>query len=395
MQKYLYEPTILDDFTCLAGQCPDTCCAAGNWNIRVDEATIARWKALPDAKVTSDLLASAEAYEDDGKKLFRFKMNKDGYCYHMGESGYCSIHSNDENGLQPEVCRIYPRNYADVGFMQVNTLTLSCPEVARLVFTSSSPRVLNASKLLRRWLQQGQDREGNFSSPEAHMQRMLYLLWEKKQYSYSVRLAFLVRLLVYIIESANEVSINAAFFEDIYANMGRLLREFAKEVEGARIASDGKQSTQIWWSCFSLLKEKIPELVPATSRFVALAESDDQAGFYDLIKELRKEHKTLWDEFSPLFDRYLEISFINKNFPAKPYWGNYAASFLNVVIPLYCIEMGLYVLLEQAGHITVQDIVNTTYRVERNVQDNLIYNQLTKKPEMLRVDQYYTSLLEL
>lgn len=394
MQKYLYEPTILDDFTCLADQCPDTCCT-GAWNIRIDEATIARWKALPDVEVTSDLLASTESYEDDGKTVLRFKKNEAGDCCHMNESGYCSIYSHDENGLRPEVCRIYPRNYADVGFMKVNTLSLSCPEVARLVFASSSSRALNASKLLRRWLQQGQDREGNFSSPEACMQRMLSLLWEKKQYSYSVRLAFLARLLVYIVESANEVSINAAFFEDIYANMGSLLREFAKEVEAAEIASDAKQSAQIWRSCFSLLREKMPELVPESSRFVALAESDDQEGFYDLIKEIKKEHKTLWDDFSPLFDRYLEISFMNKNFPSKPYWGNYAASFLNVVIPFYCIEMGLYVLLEQAGHITEQDLVNMTYRVERGVQDNLIYGQLTKKPEMLRIDQYYTSLLEL
>jgi len=148
-------------------------------------------------------------------------------------------------------------------------------------------------------------------------------------------------------------------------------------------------------SCFLLLKNKIPELMPEKSRFAIIVEEGTQTDFYNLIMEMKTTYKEQWDEISPLLDRYLEVSFMNKNFPSKPYWGNYIASFLNVVIPLYCIEINLCVLLEKQGHITKQDLVNTIYRVERKVQDNYIYTQLTKNPDMLMVDQYFTSFLEL
>jgi len=395
MSLYNCEPVILADFTCIADKCPDSCCSAP-WDIKVDDATIARWKAMPDVKETKALLVSIESYEDDGKTYSRFKKNSDGHCYHMQESGHCSIHSNNENSLQPDVCHTFPRMNLDNGFMQVNTLHLSCPEVVRLVLESPASRVLELSKPLRRWLQQGQDKEGDFSSPEAYMQRMLYLLWEKKQYSYSVRTTFLAKLLIYIVESANEVAIDATFFEDIYANMGPLLQDFNKDVLAGDVAPASKPSASIWHSCFLLLQDEMPGLISEGSQFSKIAAvNNSQADFYNLVMETKETHKTQWDEIAPLLERYLEISFMNKSFPAKPYWGNYIASFLNVIIPLYCIEMGLCILLEQHGKITNQDLINTIYRVERKVQDNLIYSQLTDTPDMLRIDQYFISFLEL
>jgi len=394
MSLYSYAPSILADFTCIADKCPDSCCSAA-WDIKVDDETVARWKGMPDVKVTKALLESTELYEDDGKTFSRFKKNNDGRCYHMQESGYCSIHSNDKNSLQPKVCHSYPRMNLDNSFMQVNTLHLSCPEVVRLILESPVTRTLESSKPLRHWLQQGQNKEGNFSSPEAYMQRMLYLLWEKKQYSYAVRVTFLAKLLVYIIESANEVPIDAIFFEDIYANMGRLLQDFNKEVVESSVVAFQEQSASIWQSCFLLLQEKMPELILEESAFVKLAAENKTVDFYQLVREVKETYKEQWDEMLPLLDRYLEVSFMNKSFPAKPYWGNYMASFLNVIIPFYCIEMGLCILFKQNHEVTKQDLINMIYRVERKVQDNLIYSQLTENPDMLRVDQYYTSFLEL
>lgn len=394
MSHYFIHPVYLNEFTCLADQCSDTCCRAG-WNITVDVASIERWKAQPEKAVVHDLLNSIEPYEIDNKQFFRFKMNKDGFCYHMSESGFCSIHDNDSNSLQPDVCRSYPRWQPQNEVMQVKTLNLSCPEVARLAFQNTSPRILETSKLLRRWLQQGQDKEGHFTSQEAYMLRMLHLVWGKKEFPHAVRLTFLAKLIIYIIKSAEEVEIGPAFFDDIFANSGKLLRDFAKDVASGVVMAKADQSAQIWRSCFELVRQKMPDIIPDTSRFVALLKSDDEQGFYKLIQSLNDKHGPVFRDLEASFDRYLEISFMNKNFPTNPYWGNYVASFLNVIIPLYCIKMGLYVLLDEKGTLTQQDLIDVTYRVERRVQQDLIYGQLTDSPAMLRIDLYYESFLEL
>lgn len=391
MSELISKIYIKDEFTCLANQCPDTCCN-GAWSIYINNDAIEQWKLHTDKDLSKKLLDSIELSEDGGEDKYRFRMNDNGLCFHMNDTGFCSIH---DSGLQPYVCSKYPRLNYDVGFMRIETLNLSCPEVARLVLQSTNKRVLENSKELRSWLQYNQDKNNSFTSLEAYMQRMLFMLWKKNQYSYQIRLAFLAKLLVYIVSSSVEVEINRAFFEDIFTSMPALLKGFSKNIDSNELHPEKEPSETIWMSCLLVVKKKMSDLIDKKSRSLEFLKNNDSEGLYSYIGKLNVQHKQKIDALSPLIDKYLEASFLNKTFPCKPYWDNYIASFLNVVIPLFCIKILLYVQLEMKGDLTEQDIVNTVYKVERNVQQNFIYSCLAETPEMLEIERYYLTFLEL
>ena len=62
----LYEPCFAAQFHCLAGACPDTCCK--DWEIILDEKTLARYRALPG--VFGDEVRNALTTDAEGDTMF-------------------------------------------------------------------------------------------------------------------------------------------------------------------------------------------------------------------------------------------------------------------------------------------------------------------------------------
>lgn len=123
--KYLFTE-IFNEFECIGGKCPETCCKG--WNIYVDDETYGRYAAC-DEPLRSEVLGKIEPYE--GKK--RFALKSDGRCPFLDEQGLCEIYSKISPDALCNTCETYPRklvNYYDVMLL---TLSMSCPEVARLL----------------------------------------------------------------------------------------------------------------------------------------------------------------------------------------------------------------------------------------------------------------------
>lgn len=117
-----------DGFSCLAGDCPASCCMG--WRIPVDDATAALYRGLPAKEkrpILSHIKKGREFYEI--KKLL-------GRCPFLDSDRLCVFQSADTPERMPKVCRLYPRN--SVGFGEFNEITmeLSCPAAARLLLSS-------------------------------------------------------------------------------------------------------------------------------------------------------------------------------------------------------------------------------------------------------------------
>ena len=69
----ILEPDYASSFRCLAGACPDTCCK--DWEIILDEDTLARYQKLPGA--FGDKVRAALTQDADGDTMFRLT---DGHC---------------------------------------------------------------------------------------------------------------------------------------------------------------------------------------------------------------------------------------------------------------------------------------------------------------------------
>lgn len=124
---YTY-PDYYKKFSCIADKCPDTCC--GKWQIVIDD----------------DSLEKYEDYNGEYRDELRRKVNwKEGVFRH-GRSGKCAFLRDDmlcdmyihmgKNSLCT-TCREYPRHTEEFENVREVSLSLSCPEVARILMNTT------------------------------------------------------------------------------------------------------------------------------------------------------------------------------------------------------------------------------------------------------------------
>ena len=119
---------VYQDFHCLAGNCPDSCCRQG-WEIVIDEEHLALYKSLPGV-LGQRVRSALEGHT--------FRM-RDGVCTLLDEDGLCPLVKNlGEEGLC-HICHTHPRFIEDYGGVREYHLSLSCPEVQRLVQEQKTP----------------------------------------------------------------------------------------------------------------------------------------------------------------------------------------------------------------------------------------------------------------
>lgn len=129
--KQIY-PDYYPEFHCLAGGCPDTCCKA--WEVVVDQDALAFYKTVKGT--LGEKLQQAFSVQD-GQTCFRLR--EDGMCCLLTEDGLCPLQAEfGERGLC-QICASHPRFFEEYGATQEITLSISCPEAARLLLEHPEP----------------------------------------------------------------------------------------------------------------------------------------------------------------------------------------------------------------------------------------------------------------
>ena len=120
-------PAYFEDFRCIAGQCPDSCCK--EWEVLVDDTAAAAYLALPGA-LGDDL--RRRLYQDEAGEWY-LKITA-GRCPMWRTDGLCRIQAELGHDALCETCREFPRLTHDYGNFVERGLELSCPEAARIIF---------------------------------------------------------------------------------------------------------------------------------------------------------------------------------------------------------------------------------------------------------------------
>ena len=123
----IYSPEYYDDFTCIAGACPDSCCK--EWAVDVDPSAAAYYRSLPGP--LGDRLRAV--LQDDGDNTIM--VIEDGRCPMWRQDGLCRIHAELGHDALCQTCRDFPRLCHDYGTFTELGLELSCPEAARLILS--------------------------------------------------------------------------------------------------------------------------------------------------------------------------------------------------------------------------------------------------------------------
>lgn len=129
--KQIY-PDFYPQFHCLAGGCPDTCCK--DWEVVVDEDAMAFYRTVtgPLGQRLRDAFCT-----QDGETCFR--LGTDGKCVLLTGDGLCPLQAEfGEKGLC-RICASHPRFLEEYGAVQEITLSISCPEAARLLLEHPEP----------------------------------------------------------------------------------------------------------------------------------------------------------------------------------------------------------------------------------------------------------------
>lgn len=131
--KYL-SPDFYDKFKCIGGECPSTCCA-GNWQILIDDRTKKEYDSVTGefGQTLKENIVTVDSSQ------FAFRLTKDGRCPFLDAENLCEIYQK----LGPEhlcyTCQCYPRIVCRYGDVLFRTLTLSCPEVSRILLNRTDP----------------------------------------------------------------------------------------------------------------------------------------------------------------------------------------------------------------------------------------------------------------
>lgn len=128
--KNIY-PMYAKEFSCIAGNCPDTCCAG--WEIVIDDKF---QKIYKSSSSDAAKYAVNRMYTDsDGDVCLRLE---NGRCPMLNDENLCRIYIDMGKEALCDVCRIYPRFNKECEDVLFSGISLSCPEAARLIFEDKS-----------------------------------------------------------------------------------------------------------------------------------------------------------------------------------------------------------------------------------------------------------------
>ena len=134
----LAQPSYAGLFKCIGPKCEDTCCSG--WDIPLDKITYQRYRQFPTEKLGS-LVSHFVSQDPEAThtNAYAFIQQTDsGKCPFFGEDRLCGIQKEYGPGLLSTTCSLYPRSLSRVNDQLEGTLSLSCPEAARLVLLSPS-----------------------------------------------------------------------------------------------------------------------------------------------------------------------------------------------------------------------------------------------------------------
>lgn len=131
-------PDYYKEFACIGGACPDTCCS--QWEVVVDDDTAALYASVPGE--LGRRLRDTMTLDEDGDRILKFSQ---GRCPLLTGDGLCGVQKALGHEALCKTCREFPRLCQDYTIFREHSLSLSCPEAARLILLAPRLPVLERS----------------------------------------------------------------------------------------------------------------------------------------------------------------------------------------------------------------------------------------------------------
>lgn len=124
------KPDYYEQFNCIADKCPDTCCSG--WQIVINDEYVEKYKSGKEFP-TIDM----EEYVDFKENVF--KQSEDRRCSFLRDDNLCKLCFEYGEDALCKTCHLYPRHIEEFEDVRETTLSISCPEVAKIILTRTEP----------------------------------------------------------------------------------------------------------------------------------------------------------------------------------------------------------------------------------------------------------------
>ena len=124
------KPDYYAEFTCIADKCPDTCCSG--WQIVIDDEYLKKYEKNEDFS-TIDM----KQYVDFKEHVF--KQSEDRRCAFLRDDNLCKLCFEYGESALCRTCHLYPRHIEEFENVREITLSLSCPEVCKILINREAP----------------------------------------------------------------------------------------------------------------------------------------------------------------------------------------------------------------------------------------------------------------
>lgn len=117
-------------FRCIGPDCEDDCCHG--WAVPIDPAALAKYQSLAPGPLRSQLDTCIQVAEP-APPAAAIRMLPSGRCPFHTEERLCRIHQELGHSALSQTCAQFPRRIHIIDGVEQVTLSLACPEAARLV----------------------------------------------------------------------------------------------------------------------------------------------------------------------------------------------------------------------------------------------------------------------
>lgn len=374
-------PDYYKEFNCIADKCEDTCCAG--WQIIIDKKSLKKYKKISGdfghvMRKKVNWLSSTFRQDEEKRCAFLNDSNLCDLYLHEGKSGFC------------KTCRLYPRHIEEFEGVREISLSISCPEAARILLHKKEPvTYLSYEKV-------GEEEYEDFdpflfSLLEDARKEMLSIL-QNRSLTLDVR-AILVLGMAHDMQgriNRQELFDSFAVIEKYKGKRAETyVKEYYAQVQTEELSGLKRQnSTGAKRSRFSLVQElydKLYELELLREDWDKLL-LESQVLLYTKGEEFYKKQldafnydEDLVEEISIQLEQLL-VYFIFTYFPGAVYDGNV---FSKVQMSVYCVwmiqELWLARYLKNDGELSMEERIDLTYRFSREVEhSDLNRNQVEK-----------------
>ena len=350
-------PDYYKEFTCVADECEDTCCAG--WQIVIDEKSQKKYKNV-QGPFRRRLLRSINWREGV------FKQSKDKRCAFLNEENLCDMYTALGSKSLCRTCRLYPRHIEEFEGVREISLSISCPEVAKILLSKKEPvKFLSYEK-------DGDEGYEDFDlllySKLADAREVMIEILQDRTLPVSLRSA-----LVLAIAHDMQGRINREEIFGCDEVLEKYQTEAAKEFVNEKIeewSADTKARYHFAKKNFLLLHKL--ELLKE-EWYISLVETENllyNSGNEYLkickeFKEWQKEHLPEWE----IMSEQLLVYFVFTYFCGAVYDGRIYGKIQMAAASLFYIEQMLMARWRKnEGHLYEEDIQEVVYRYSREVE---------------------------